>query len=247
MKVDFYTSIEGMDTTHPIIKASEVDMPWMGESRKRFVNTRKDFTKGKQSGAHMCSGIVNLMNTGWVITAWHDLVIRTQTGSDSFDWAVPSGAINDAVNTTSVGSFGPNQFGDFVTLPPQTLKTLVKLHTPWRFHMPKGWGLMMAPLQYVNEDRFTSTMGIIDPRINNELNPILYWHVLHGETLVKAGTPLCHLIPIKLDEQFDFDVRTSTEKEAVWNKFYRLMYDSTFITNRKMLSKAYDKFFRSGK
>lgn len=244
MQVDFYTNVEGMDTTYPIIKASEVEMPWMGESRKRFATARKDFTKGKQTGAHMCSGIVHLMQTGWVLTTWHDFVIKTYAGSDNFDWAVPSGAVNNAVNSNAVGSFAPNQFGDFAKLPPQTLKTVVKLHTPWRFHMPKGWGLMMSPLQYVNETRFSSSVGIIDPTINNELNPILYWHVLDGETLVKAGTPLCHLIPIKLDQEFDFVVRDRTEKEATWTNFYRLAYDSMFVTNRKVLSKAYEKFFR---
>ena len=56
--------------------------------------------------------------------------------------------------------------------------------------------LLQIPVHYTNEKRFTPATGLIDPRYAHVLNVQLFWHVLNGEELVRAGTPLVQYIPV---------------------------------------------------
>ena len=47
---------------------------------------------------------------------------------------------------------------------------------------------------------FAAAHGILDPMQSHEINLQLFWNVLEGETLIRAGTPLAQYIPIKRSE-----------------------------------------------
>jgi len=55
---------------------------------------------------------------------------------------------------------------------------------------------MCGPVHYTGESRFTTATGILDPFISCELNIAMYWHVLQGREILKAGTPILQIIPI---------------------------------------------------
>lgn len=239
-KFVFYSIDDAITHTYPIRPAREFEMPWVSKVKENFQNTRKDYSLKKHIGTHMCSGIMNLVSNSWILTTWQDIVIRTNGDGESLDAIVPSHSPN---GVPAVGVFGGDQLGYYTNLPPNTLKQQIKINLPWCFHAPDGWGLMYLPLQYHGESRFTSAVGVVNPVGGNQLNSILFWHVMEGDTLIKAGTPLCYLYPIKLDSNFDFEVRTVNEKEDRFEKSRSLLLSSAWINNKSAVTNLYKKVF----
>ena len=241
MKVEFYSVIDGIEMMYPPLPATDIEMNWINGAKDFYVKTQKAGGAGASTGAHLCTGIRDFLNNAYVLTAWHDFIIHTYGDMRSFeaDTTITNASLMNG--RSGVEFFPPEQFGDHAILPPQTLKSVIKIPTPWRFNMPKGWGLMYAPLHYGDEARFSSVVGVIKPEVLNEINAVLFWHVLEGATFVKAGTPLCYLIPVKLDEKLDVTVRAATEKEK---KFEVVRKDCAYSVWRNKAA-AYAKIYKS--
>ena len=231
---EFFTENKATEINFPILFASQVTMPWTKQAKEKLSNDIKDYAKA-HTGSHLCSGITQLMRSGWVITSPFDFVITTNGDGRSFKWQTNSQAY-------SLSHFEPEQYGDHAVLPVQVLKSVLKINTGWNFKCPEGWGLMMMPLQYVDENRFTAATGIINPKISNDANVVFFWNVLEGEVLIKAGTPLALMLPIQLETQ-PFIIREKTEKEKQFDKAYELKRATSFVVNRKRLVNLYEKFF----
>lgn len=241
--VEFYSKVAGLNELYPILPAKELSMPWRTESAQRTAEWSKDYTRATHGASHKCSGIIGFAQMGWVVTAWHDFVIETNGDGKSLTWKLT----NDRMLTTTLkgeplGKFLPQLFGDLPSspLPPNTVQSVLKVHTPWLYSVPSGWGLMMLPLDYTKESRFTSAIGLLNPRISRQVNPVLYWHVLNGETLIKAGTPLCRLVPVRVDTTFTTVIRDATLDEIQYQEFLTIISSSTWKRNHRLLGKIAD-------
>jgi hypothetical protein len=245
-KLEFYSVEEPtLKDVYPILPSSEVKMPWAQSIKQQYISQRQFMSPDDfKVGSHMCSGITGLMKHGWVVTSWCDVIIETNGDGESYRFTVPPG-MKELTGLAPVGGFKPDLFGNHTKLPPQTLKTILKFHTPWKFDITDGWGLMILPLQYNDENRFTAATGVLDPKISQEINPILFWHVMQGETFIKAGTPLCYIVPVRLesDNDFEFVMRDATEKDIKLLRTRALIRGSTWVLNKNMLVKAYKKVF----
>lgn len=242
MKIEFYSVIDGIDLMYPPLPASEIEMAWVKGSKNFYVNKQKERI-GSATGAHLCSGIRGLMDNAYILTTWHDLLIETNGDGQSFKWEAPKTNGGLMEEHTAVECFPPEQFGDYAVLPPQTLKTILKIPTPWRVNLPKGWGLMYLPLHYHDESRFTSLIGVLDPSITNALNAVLFWHELNNTTFIKAGTPICYMVPFKLDEKIEFIVREPTEKELRFDKLRATVAFTVWKNKGGVLAKFREKFW----
>lgn len=237
-KYVFHHINEAIAEAHPILPISEVGMPWTDKSKKDFSAITKKFVNGgNQPATHRCSGIVNLMKTGWVLTAPMDVAVTTNGDGESLSWALPSNPHHINGNGY-ISHFGPEHCADLIG-PPASLKSVLKLETNWTFHCTKGWGLLVLPLQYTGERRFTSSIGVLSNRGVNQLNAILFWHVMNGTTLIKAGTPLCQLFPIKLEET-EAEVKEITKMDMGWRGKLNTLSQNKFIKNLRMIDKMYD-------
>jgi hypothetical protein len=111
---------------------------------------------------------------------------------------------------------------------------------------------LQVPVSYNSESRFTDAIGIVDPRYMHAVSVQLFWHVLDGETLIKAGTPLVQYIPIsrellkKNSHEFICDSATDIEKEieeaytfANHNRFPRT---DTVSNKIQIITKLFDYF-----
>ena len=58
----------------------------------------------------------------------------------------------------------------------------------------------MLPVAYSDNVDFEACIGILDPSVSTEINVQLYWNRFGDISKVKAGTPLCHLIPLTEQE-----------------------------------------------
>lgn len=225
LSITFISTIPHLEDVYPIYPAKDLPIPWLKESQIASEPRQKDYKNGRNHGAtHRCPGILSFIYKGWVVPAWHDFAIETNGDGVSAKIHIPSEAPRRAFDGgKSVGFFGEYHYGDLPSnaLPPRTLRRVLKVHTPWTFRVPDGWGIMMLPLEYVKEPRFTAATGIIDPRMTTSINPILYWHALNDTTLIKAGTPLCRLIPIPIDDRWTSVVREGTPAEKKYIEAHR--------------------------
>jgi hypothetical protein len=239
-KVEFYSIDWARTYNYPIEPISTIAIPWAITAKATLISKNKnnlhDF-----SSTHMCSGIRGIMNTGYVLKAPNDFIISTDGDGVSFTWEQPHASLQP------LDYFSPDQFGDYAPLPPQTLRSLIRVITPWRVKLPAGWNLLVLPIQYSEPQPFTSSIGILNPEISRQLSPVLYWHNLNGRELIKAGTPLCQLIPIRSDI-LPIEVRKPTEQELEFEQITNATLSASYrpvpFTVMKKLS---DRFFKAKK
>ena len=73
----------------------------------------------------------------------------------------------------------------------KTVDQVVKINTTWRVQADDDVVFLQTKVPFVNETRFSAVSGILDPRTAYEVNVQLLWHLMEGDTTVRAGTPLC--------------------------------------------------------
>lgn len=241
-KFVFYSLDDAVTYGYPIKPATDFKMPWFEESKKEFAKDRKNKDLEKHTGTHMCSGVMNFLNNAWILTTWQDVIIETNNDKESYHFQYPSASPFNPRGVCT--TFEGRKFMDHLSLPVESVRSVLKFELPWRFHAPKGWGLQILPLHYHNETRFTSATGILNPEISNHINSIVYWHVLDGEVMLKAGTPLCYLYPVKLDFDFDFEVRTATEKEYNFDRSIQVLMASSWMQCRSGFTNLYKNLFK---
>jgi len=223
-KFKFHSVIPGAKEMHPIIPSKMHSPSWVKSVIDAYkFKTSKLLNYGPQfAGTGKCPGIIELGKIGWIVTSWFDFIIKTD-GKRQCLWSVPSTFPSCMPHTGEPIKFIDMSLPEHkVPVPPHSMDLLVKLFMPWTVDIPKGWNLLMLPVNYADDTRFQCSTGILKPGSFVEVNPQLFWNVIHGEELVKAGTPLCQLIPIpdtsyKADfEMVDFDENQAKRKQSFY-------------------------------
>jgi hypothetical protein len=119
---------------------------------------------------------------------------------------------------------------------------IVKINTPWNIIAPKGVKFLMMPITYPDSHEFENAIGILDPGISCEINFQLWWNVKDGETLLKAGTPMVHLIPLS-PELYDVVCRDMTEHDKTWINKQKYLQNFSFRPKRNLIKEFYYKHF----
>ena len=201
----FYSAVPGVCDEYPIVKSSAHDRKWIKPAVSAFKEKVDNLDNYDQPviGIAKCPGVFDIMNIGWIVPAWCDFIIETNCDEQTINWRTPAMlegiTCGEAFNKPAISFMSTVNPTMAIPMKKEDNPFLVKVNTPWVVDIPKGWALMICPVTYSDDTRFESTTGIITPSTHMEINPQLYWKVKHGKQLVKAGTPLCQLIPIKLD------------------------------------------------
>ena len=155
-----------------------------------------------------------------------------------FKWECPVNAVFEG--REYIGAHTPDQLADFMPMREDTLSTLIKLHTRWRMNSSPDIVFLQLPIAYPDHNLFTAAHGIIDNQTLLEVNVQLFWHKLNGKHLVKAGTPLCHIVPFPRDFVVDLRVETMTKED----RYVELAYE---YLAKKEYHKDLKSFFGSCK
>jgi len=222
----WYSLERGLEDVWPVIPAASVKRNWRTKSQNPNPEHGSNYTKN-------CPGMNLLMSAGWVITVPADFKITTNGDGIHFDFLESVRFQNEkAFDATYIGFHDQEQSERILDDPKKNLKTVVKVHTPWRVEIDPDYFLIQMPVHYNNEDRFTPATGILDPSYSHEINVQLFWHVMEGETLIKAGTPLVQYIPIHknayMSNQFDFSCVPATEDDRKLERAFDYALRSVF-------------------
>jgi hypothetical protein len=186
--IRFYSLEPGVLEVFPIVPSSQI--------KRKFISS--PVVPG-ESSSKFCPGIRKIVSTGWIVTAPADFLIKPSDDGVKFEWVEPWRFGSSAMTlrgTTYIADHGPNQVVPLLDDPEDTLKSVVKVQTPWRVETSDDIVLLQMPVTYNNESRFYSATGVFDPRYGYNVNIQLFWKKLNEETVIKAGTPLCQFIPM---------------------------------------------------
>lgn len=190
--VRFYSLEPAVADIYPVIPAKNLSRGWMQEQKKK---SKCPFS-GLIPQTANCPGITNIVNAGYILPAPADFVITTNGDGINFGWEAPYLFNLGGGNRGYVNKHDYSQTEPILDNPDNTLKEVVKIETPWRVKASDDIVLLQLPVTYNNEKRFTPATGILDPKYGHVVNVQLFWHVMEGQTFVKAGTPLVQYIPM---------------------------------------------------
>lgn len=201
--IRFYSLESGVLDLFPITKSSAIKRPFVDLPEYQDIPSTKN-----------CPGIRKIVSTGWVVLAPADFLIKTTGDGTTMEWMEPWRFTKISEGRESyVSSHGPAQTE--LLADADTLRTVIKIETPWRVETSDDVVLLQIPVTYNNEQRFYAATGILDAGYGHTINVQLFWKNLNGETLVRAGTPLCQLIPMSRQSintsSYDVVIEEATE------------------------------------
>ena len=246
--IRFYSIDPGVAEITPIYPARKLHRQWRTDALKsmndparrcpylrveRLWKRSMDVITGRDShdGESMelakhaitCPALTGIMDSGYILPAPGDFVIKTDGTGVNFEW-ISSGQFCD--NTRYINSHIPDQttgFRELVDQQKDVLDWTIKLETPWRVQAHPDVVFIQVPVTYHKEDRFSCATGLVDPAYSYEINMQLFWHKIEeGEYHVKAGTPLAQWIPVHRDflnaKGWNVVIETANEHDVENNK-----------------------------
>ena len=242
IEIKFVSRVKGISDLFPVIKASEYKRKWVDK-------VKKDYKQNHKEHQHLmrCPGIFSLLNEGYIFTTWHDVIIKTKKGEQGFSWEIPMR--KDDKEIFFVPEIIEAQTEDITKWFPKKKEqtdTIVKLNSPINVIAPKGIRLLISPIPYPEQFDFECVPGILNPLDSTEINIQLKWFKEDGEVLIKAGTPIAHLIPLyNTDKKIEIVNRDANKKELAFiNKITKLQI-LTFNLHkyRQKIKNMYKEYF----
>jgi hypothetical protein len=187
--IRFYSLEPAVVDLFPVVPASTLHRTW----REPEVKKKKCPFSGLISSSN-CPAITTFSSLGYVVVAPADFIITTNGDGINFNWQT------NCIFTKGMNGYIANhdeeQTVPILDDPNNTLRTIVKIETPWRVKASDDVVLLQTPVHYMNESRFSVATGILDPKFAHVVHVQMFWKVLEGETVIKAGTPLAQYIPM---------------------------------------------------
>lgn len=241
-KIIFFNYIDGVAQTYPIIESKNQKFNWVKSARDSYVESLKKAEGERFDHIYQCPGIFEIMEKGYIVPMPWDVMVETNGDRYGFKWTLPSKELSE-LNTTPL-IHGHMADGLAATLPkdPSALESIVKFNTSWHVVAPRGIKLLVLPIPYPDDFSFEMVPGILDPGYSTEINFQLKWKILNGKHIVKAGTPMCQIIPLT-GKKLDLEVRTANDNDRRWLKVKKFLFGHNFTPKRNLWKEKYLKHF----
>lgn len=228
---EFFSTVEGVAETWPILESKNCLPKWVAQARLDYRNSNK-----MNSHIARCPGIIDVLTTGYIITAWHDIYV--QAGDDIVSYA-PGLEIEELLGKPPLQTQSGDSLAKHLPKRPWSHKHILKINTPW--HIKSKQKFLMIPLPYTDEFVFESCTGILDPSISSEINIQGYINA-SGNINIRAGTPLAQLIPIGNSDN-KLTIRDMNKHDAGWIKRRKFLNNMSFVLNKGKIKDAYHRYF----
>jgi len=238
-KITFICSQEAFINAWPPIYSKDVQRPFLKKCNEEYREHQLKQEKNiscpfqKHRNTSKCDGIRDMISCGYLIRLHRDIRISTNGDGVSYKYEVLPTPIDD---DQIVSHFQKYQYSDFINTPENALKNVLKINTPWLIGSTDYCFIQTHP-SFFGEHRFTVIEGIIDPMKSRQINVIMFWNILEGTEILRAGTPLSQLIPIH--RKFLPKLEIISDKNNLAQKIYNreIMKNSTnvYIQNELIL------------
>jgi hypothetical protein len=236
-KIIFRPTSEITEKVTPSPIASKNNIPKWYKNLKRYYkdettkNVKNDFFNDKT--AKTCIPMFDSITSGYLYTLPYDLLcLYDKDGNRYVNWGDK--------DTNYIGTHSIEQIGEY-PIPDGYENIILKINTTWCVQTPPGYSLLyMHPLGRFDLP-FYSFHGIVDSDIfyKNINMPIVLKRGFEG--VIKQGTPISQLIPIKRD-------RWKSEQKKFNQDGYNPFIDNLMATitmekwymNKKWIKKQYE-------
>ena len=240
--IEFFSTVAGLADVCPVIPANKYKPNWMSAAKNDYLELKKSNIHN-WTHIYQCPGIFDLFNYGYIIPMWHDVVIKTNGDKENFQFLLPTPDL-------TIGGPGGDVVGrhlpgidSFLPKKPWAIDPTIKFHTPWKVIAPKGVKFLVIPIAYSENPEIESSIGILDPGYSCEINFQMYFNIIDGEYLLKAGTPMLHMIPLS-EEKFNFICRDANDHDIAWLRKKEFFKNFTFKLKRNVIKEFYYKHFK---
>ena len=266
--IRFYSLHEGVADIYPWIPAKKLKRKWRTDALKKYYgkDSKCPALKIKRLWDHhqqkletgvdspdydglfqhavTCPALTTLFETGWIMTAPADFLIKQDGRGEDFGWL--SQVLFDSGGPTYVTAHVKEQtegMRHLVNPHAPVSDTVVKLELPWRIQAHPDIVFIQMPVPYWDEERFSVPTGIVDPSYSYEVNLQMFWHAIEeGEYLIKAGTPLAVWIPIERkylsNDEYDVIIESANDEDRRNNKimdYNRYMHFTEMTTLKERI------------
>ena len=215
-KLQFVSFLPELTQLMPIESSKNIKFKWVKNALADYKKNKNRIKTDKFVHISRCPGINQLQHTGWIQRAWQDITITTDGSRTGFKWSTPIDQTNmdaDYKIPFEYMSYHHESLYTKFNDDGKSLKTILKLQSPWIAYIPKGYYLLSMPIPYPDNHDFTAATGFLDGDCGpNYLNVQMFWNKLNGVTVIPAGTPLCQYILVK-KEQVDVEVREYNQRD----------------------------------
>ena len=239
-KLEFVSLIPELTQLMPIESTKDVKFKWVKSALADYKKQKADNPNMTERFTHIarCPGINQIQRTGWIQRAWQDIAIKTDGSGDGFGWlSAVDQQRTDVDHNWKWPYMGhhPKELYSQFNHDGRSLKSILKVQSPWMVYIPKGYYLLSMPIPYPDNHDFTATIGFLDGDYGpNFLNVEMFWNNLDGVTIIPAGTPLCQYILVKKDE-VDVEVREYQQRDIDNIRLRASTIDNQWISNSSKL------------
>lgn len=218
-KLQFVSRVPGISDLYPIKPASEFKFSWIKSVMTQYKRAKELAPYPNHIGR--CPGIFDLLKIGYIVPIPFDLLMIIRPDAETlFRWEVGNESLLSVLGNEVVQPHLP--IGDH--RPPGFLDQVIKINSPWRIIAPKGVQLLVNPIPYPDIHFFRGVSGLWDVSNSPQLNIQMWFTDQPGEYLIKAGTPMMHIIPLT-DKKLDLVIRDANDND------YRWLEKESFATN----------------
>lgn len=174
-----------------------------------------------------CPGIQDYMGLGYTLSMWTDLLITATEEGFGFDTDMAAGLIT---------TFKPHHW-EGCPRGGSDHGHVLKINMPWKIRTPSGWSVLIVEPWYHKETRWSVFPGMVDSDILGTITFVAAWHLPLGETtLIRAGTPMLHIIPFRRRESLKLAVVTD---EKLMTDLYTSSLKTTTPSGSRIAAGAY--------
>lgn len=158
--------------------------------------------------AKACLPFVDAMTVGYILPAAYDITVYSDSANNvvRFDWA-------SSLPFEPIGTHTSDQLG--APNDPHSKSAPFKFINPWQLKVPEGYSVIFTQPYNHAELKHEAFSGLVDcDRFPTTVNIPFLWKGLNGKSMIKAGTPIAQIIPIKRKAALShFTVRAANKDE----------------------------------
>ncbi len=214
-EVEFFCDKDDFNVIPPPIPARKFIPTWYKNLPPKIEG--KD--KLENSTIKRCMPFLDAMNAGWIIPLAADVEILTNDNASGVTYKT-------LFHKSMIENHSPSQLNPPEGPPhPTSPKPPMKFLNYWMIRMPKGYSALFVPPLNRADPRFTCISGLVDDSYMGTealeyINFPFVFNIPNYTGIIKAGTPLVQMIPIKRDSILKssrkVNIREATQKD--WNQ-----------------------------
>lgn len=216
-----FTNVLGVAADYEPVPASKVIPTWYKETPE-YVGGRRTVLEGMTSHTiKKCMPVFDAMTAGYIIPAYVDVLVTQRDGVPWYEWP------NHSAITFHPVTQAPNHpNGNGLPIP--------KWSNPWGISTPRGYSCLFLPPMHHSHDVFSILPAVVDTDVYQA--PVNFPFMLRDpnwEGLIRAGTPLVQVIPLRRGQwksriggsaDIKMQQETSNRVRSMWFNAYKRLF-----------------------